>query len=249
MIIGGMDNSYQKSEILEGILSRFDTLENNLNLLSSNQIQFIKDYYVIISDSSNPSGINETYILDDISLSGFDRMWESESGNKIIYTQENGWEIQDDSLSTLLSCNGGTKPENSEENPYDEDWTDISENELTITYSNELIVNEGGHLNNEAENSVLKGSRIIPQRSTTIYPENNKVYKHTLENNETISINTSNLPFNYCMNFELWLTMPSSVISFTFGNNIYWNSDETFSLSNDPPDFSDTDMLYVLCFR
>ena len=105
------------------------------------------------------------------------------------------------------------------------------------------------HLNNEAENSVLKGSRIIPQRSTTIYPENNKVYKHTLEENETISINTSNLPFNYCMSFELWLKMPSSVVSFTFGNNIYWNSDETFSLSNDPPDFSDTNMLYVLCFR
>jgi len=234
---------------LDDLISAINGIKTNIDILSANQIQFVKDYYVIISNSVNPSGINDTYILDNISLSGFDRIWESESGNKILYTQENGWEIQNDSLSTLLSCNGGTKPDNSEENPYDENWTDDNENELTVTYSNELIINEGGYINNEAENSVLKGSRIISQRNTTIYPENNKVYKHTLEEDETISINTSNLPFNYCMNFELWLKMPSSSVSFTFGNNIYWNSDEIFSLSNDPPDFSDTNMLYVLCFR
>ena len=182
-------------------------------------------------------------------MSGFNRVWESNSGNKILYTEENGWEIQDDELNTLISCNGGIKPTSSDEDPYNEDWADSNENIISFIYSNKLILNEAGIINNEASNSITKGLKIINQQTTSIIPENNKVYKHTLAENEVISINTANLSFNYCMNFELWLKMPSTSVSFTFGNNIYWNSEDTFSLNNNPPDFSDTNMIYVICFR
>ena len=249
IIIGSIDTSYQNPVILENIISKFNPIENNISILSSNQILYIKDYYITISGASNPSDINEIYELDDASISGLNRTWTSNSGNKIIFSQENGWEIQDDELNTLVSCNGGIKPVSSDEDPYNEEWTDLNENIISFTYSNKLILNESGIINNEASNFIIKGLKIINQTTTSINPENNKVYKHTLVNNEIITINTSNLSFNYCMNFELWLKMPSTVVSFSFGGNIYWNSEETFSLSNDPPEFSDADMIYVICFR
>lgn len=249
IIIGGIDTSYQNTVILENIISKFNSIENNISILSSNQILYIKDYYITISGASNPSEINEIYELNDISMSGFNRIWESVSGNKIIFSQENGWEIQDDELNTLISCNGGIKPDNSDEDPYNEVWHDLNENSISLIYSNKLIFNEDGIINKNDLNSISKGSKIINQVITSIKPENNKIYKHVLNEGDIISINTTNLSFNYCINFEVWLKMPSTLVTFTFGNNIYWNSDDIFSLSNNTPDFSDTNMLYVLCFR
>ena len=96
-----------------------------------------------------------------------------------------------------------------------------------------------------------KGLDIISQTATTIYPKKKKIYKHTLVNNDDLLIKTSELPSNRCVNFELWLTMPNSLVSFTFNSasNILWNFDNIFNTDNSTPSFDKANTLYVICFR
>lgn len=125
---------------ISSLVSRIQLLQNQLQQLSSTQVRKYQDYYIQISDAINPSGINLRYELDNITSINTNRIWLAENGYRIIHTQENGWEIQNELSATIISCNNGIKPITSQNNPYDETWYDLSSNLIEFNIQPEIII-------------------------------------------------------------------------------------------------------------
>lgn len=93
------------------------------------------------------------------------------------------------------------------------------------------------------------GQKIINQSETIIAPADNKIYKHILSSNDSISILTGSFVSGYAVTFEVHLIQPSSAVSFTFSNSIQWIDSLNFNSSNSAPDFSESEKLYAIVFR
>ena len=122
------------------MMTRILDLEAQVSALTERMHKTIEDYYIEVSGSTNPATINLIYELEDIDTTGLDRVWKAENDYRIVHTETNGWEIQDNLSATLLSCNGGTKPATSEDNPYDETWSDLSTSAVVLIESPEIII-------------------------------------------------------------------------------------------------------------
>lgn len=121
-------------------MTRILDLEAQVSALTERMHKTIEDYYIEVSGSTNPSTINLIYELEDVDVEGLERVWKAENDYRIVHTETNGWEIQDNLSATLLSCNGGTKPASSEDNPYDETWSDLSASAVVLIESPEIII-------------------------------------------------------------------------------------------------------------
>ena len=98
--------------------------------------------------------------------------------------------------------------------------------------------------------SIGEGEEIVDLTGTAITPADSKVFQHTLAADEVFTIDTSDLPSDRQVNFELHLIQPSTAVSPpTLPAGILWEADGVFSEENDAPDLSTGDTLYVLVFR
>ena len=141
IVSGDLFVKYNESLVtISSLISRIEILENKIQKLISEQIKTFEDFYIEVSNSTSPSAINLTYELEDSSLSGINRTWSAENGYRIIHTVENGWEIQNELSATVLSCNGGVKPVTSKDNPYNESWIDLNNENIIITPTTEIIL-------------------------------------------------------------------------------------------------------------
>jgi hypothetical protein len=88
--------------------------------------------------------------------------------------------------------------------------------------------------NNSGGGTVVTSPVQIPVveelTSLTITPEHNKIYSHTLEEDDTFVFSHSRV--NEAVIFKLYLTMPSSPVSFKFPANIVWNKTPDFTVGN-----------------
>lgn len=73
---------------------------------------------------------------------------------------------------------------------------------------------------------------------TTINPDHLAIYNYTLSGNEIF--NFIEPQTNSVVNFRLYLSMPSSLVSFQLPNNIIWDTE---------PDFQTAEALYMLVFE
>lgn len=73
-------------------------------------------------------------------------------------------------------------------------------------------------------------------------------YTYTLTGDEVITFApTTN---GYSPTFELWLKMPSTAVTFSFGTTIVWSDGNgRFSSYNPAPDFSEGGVVYRLVFQ
>lgn len=66
------------------------------------------------------------------------------------------------------------------------------------------------------------GTEIQETAGTSFPLANGKIFKHTLSENETIVFDETVFRSGICESCELWLTMPSSVVSFSFPDDLIW---------------------------
>lgn len=92
------------------------------------------------------------------------------------------------------------------------------------------------------------GTEIVAA-TTTIVPQDNKVYQHTLADSEVLTIDTSALTSNHQVQFELHLTQPSSPVAFTLPSNIVWSAGTDFASGNPAPVINSGDTLYCIVLR
>lgn len=79
--------------------------------------------------------------------------------------------------------------------------------------------------------------RSIQQPSLKL--EHNKVVKHTIVQNQVLTLNTDQLVQDKAVTMELWLTMPEEAVSFTMPN-VTWIEEPSFDTGN---------MLYCVVLR
>lgn len=72
---------------------------------------------------------------------------------------------------------------------------------------------------------------IVNSNSSTIYFTPNTIFKYTVSENDVITINTSSMKPYQCSTMELWLTMPSTVVSFSIPN-VTWIEEPSFDSAN-----------------
>lgn len=106
-----------------------------------------------------------------------------------------------------------------------------------------LICSHCGVSLNEMSNLVRelfnKGLTKVDIVSTVISPVYNTIYNYSIVGNEVFTFETPTNT-NDAVNFRLYLTMPSTSVSFTLPTNIIWESE---------PDFTTTNALYMLVFE
>ena len=95
------------------------------------------------------------------------------------------------------------------------------------------------------------GKPIQPLAATsgtvTVPADESKVYTFTPAASDTIALTPP--PAGNTITVELWINMPSTVVSFSFPSSVLWNSLDTFSSSNPAPDCSTASTLYAIIFR
>ena len=85
------------------------------------------------------------------------------------------------------------------------------------------------------------GVSITEHTESSFAPVDGAIYKHTIVAGETIELETANLTADRCATFELWLTMGTTVVSFSLPDNLVWISSA--------PSFGDINTLYALVIR
>lgn len=95
------------------------------------------------------------------------------------------------------------------------------------------------------------GNKLTALDSTsiaTIPAVSGSTYTYTLTGDETITFGTPTA--GYSPTFELWLTMPSTAVTFSFGTTILWaDGNGRFSSYNPAPDFTEGGLVYRLVFQ
>lgn len=97
---------------------------------------------------------------------------------------------------------------------------------------------------------ITKGNYLTALDSTSIaaIPAVSGVtYTYTLTGDETITFGTPTA--GYSPTFELWLTMPTTVVTFSFGTTIIWSNNGRFASYNPAPDFTEGGLVYRLVFQ
>lgn len=85
------------------------------------------------------------------------------------------------------------------------------------------------------------GISITEHTESVFAPVDGAIYRHTIVAGETIELGTENFTTDRCATFELWLTMGTTVVSFSLPDNLVW--------VGSAPIFSDINTLYVLVIR
>lgn len=93
------------------------------------------------------------------------------------------------------------------------------------------------------------GTEILTPSTTTIAPQDNKVYQHMLADADVLTIDTSALISTAQVQFELHLIQPASPVTFTLPSNIVWSSVSDFAAGNPAPTMSTGDTLYCIVLR
>lgn len=93
------------------------------------------------------------------------------------------------------------------------------------------------------------GSKISPLSSVTdIQPKQGVVYTYTLSGGEEITLVTP--ASGYLPTIELWLTQPSTAVSFSLGTTVLWNDGSgNFSSGNQAPAVDTGNRTYCMVFR
>lgn len=86
------------------------------------------------------------------------------------------------------------------------------------------------------------GMEIVESSGTSFTLVNGKVYTHTLSADETLVFDTSGFRAGICATCELWLTMPSDVVSFSFPETLVW-------VDGSAPSIDAGNMQYVIVLR
>ena len=94
-----------------------------------------------------------------------------------------------------------------------------------------------------------KDIKIVPLTSTTdIAATTGVAYTKTLEANDAFSFATPGA--GVAPTFELWLTQPSTAVSFSFSTTVWWDDGAgNYASTNSAPDMSTASTLYALAFR
>lgn len=94
------------------------------------------------------------------------------------------------------------------------------------------------------------GREILTPATTTIVPQDNKVYKHLLAASDVIAFDLTSLTSTHQVNFEVHLTQPSTAVTFTLPSGILWGDEfGDYDLSNSAPTISTPNTVYCLVFR
>ena len=96
---------------------------------------------------------------------------------------------------------------------------------------------------------VSKGQKINTLSTTSFTPVDNQVYKYTLADNTSFTIDTTALTANNQINFELHLTQGATAYTPSFTNTIIWGDGDVFDSSNNMPPMTDANTVYALVFR
>lgn len=96
---------------------------------------------------------------------------------------------------------------------------------------------------------VSKGQKINTLSTTSFAPVDNQVYKYTLADNTSFTIDTTALTANNQINFELHLKQGATAYTPSFTNTIIWGDGDVFDSSNSMPTMTDANTVYVLVFR
>jgi hypothetical protein len=121
------------------------------------------------------------------------------------------------------------------------DSNNISINLENFNVTNYTLILSRGYVNSQTNNNHSSGnSELIVEEITnlTINPEMNKVYTYTINGNETFTFITPSS--GNIISFRLYLTMPSSLKSFTLPTNVIWEN---------TPDFTTANALYMIVFE
>ena len=90
----------------------------------------------------------------------------------------------------------------------------------------------------------------IVEAGTAIAPKPCWVYRHTLAENDEITIGTSGLSSSVQFGFELALIQPATpVVEYALPDNVWWEKDGVFDPDNPEPAMSEGDTEYRLVFR
>lgn len=94
----------------------------------------------------------------------------------------------------------------------------------------------------------INGSRLTALLSTTIVPMQGVTYTHTLQENDTFTIET---PMSgYSPTFELWFTQPDTAVNFSFITNISWDDGTGhISSNNTRPPMNEANVTYCIVLR
>ena len=122
-------------------------------------------------------------------------------------------------------------------------------NSIKITNKNkEVVVAMNGKLPS-LDGSLLKNlpiettsMEIVESSGTSFTLVNGKVFAHTLSADEVLAFDTSGFRAGICATCELWLTMPSVVVSFSFPETLVW-------VDGSAPSIDAGDMQYVIVLR
>lgn len=106
------------------------------------------------------------------------------------------------------------------------------------------IVQEDGKLPSSIipEQLETTSMEIVESSGTSFTLVNGKVFAHTLSADEVLAFDTSGFRAGICATCELWLTMPSDVVSFSFPETLVW-------VDGSAPSIDAGDMQYVIVLR
>lgn len=82
---------------------------------------------------------------------------------------------------------------------------------------------------------------------TAIPAVSGATYTYTLTGDEAIDFGTPTA--GYSPTFELWLTMPTTAVTFSFTPTIIWSNNGRFASYNPAPDFTEGGLVYRLVFQ
>lgn len=122
-------------------------------------------------------------------------------------------------------------------------------NPITGNLEIQSITNISGTWKIKFSNVGSYGTDVILQSTTTIMPIHNVVFKHNLTNNDSFTIDVSDLVADKQVTFELHLIQPSTAVSFTLPNTLLWSDLDHFAAGNPPPAMSEADTLYCIVVR
>lgn len=93
------------------------------------------------------------------------------------------------------------------------------------------------------------GQDIITPATTTIAPQDNKVYKHLLAASDAIAFDLTSLTSTHQVNFEVHLIQPATAVTFTLPAGVWWAYGDAFASGNAAPTLDTANTEYCLVFR
>ena len=91
--------------------------------------------------------------------------------------------------------------------------------------------------------------QTITASGAAIIPAHDGVYRHTLSENDEITINTAGMTAMVQVTFELHLVQPATAVTFTLPAGVWWADGDAFASGNSAPTLDTANTEYCLVFR